>query len=144
MGYLMTKTFRKLRASDLDDMREIDRLSFRADELVPAEYYDAIVGDPVFECRVAVDLKDRMVGYLLIKKFPPPPLVFSSAVHPAHRGRGLARALFKSFLDETTGPIRLFVDAKNADAIAFYEHLGFERQPEQPGEGESKIKMTRF
>lgn len=53
------------------------------------------------------------------------------AVHPDHRGKGLARkvtaALVKSLLDEGIEQIGLNVSDSNPAAIACYTRLGFER-----------------
>lgn len=53
------------------------------------------------------------------------------AVHPAHRGKGLARivtaALLKSLLGEGIEHVGLNVREDNAAAVACYTHLGFEK-----------------
>jgi ribosomal protein S18 acetylase RimI-like enzyme len=67
--------------------------------------------------------------------------------YPAHlhidlaervRGLGLGRVLIERLLQELRargiGGVHLGVDAENTNGIAFYEHLGFRRVGEEPGE----------
>jgi ribosomal protein S18 acetylase RimI-like enzyme len=142
MGHLST-TVRPLQPGDLDDLFEIDRRSFPNYAVFERASYDALLTDPAFQCRVAVDQEDRAVGYLLIKKVPKPPLVFSVAVHPRLRSRGLAGALLQQYLDERPGSVRAFVEPGDAKSIAFYERFGFARPEEHAQEGEPKILMLR-
>ena len=47
------------------------------------------------------------------------------AVHPEYRGEGLGRRLVAAVVDDH-GTVTCHARASNDDALAFYEHLGFE------------------
>lgn len=57
--------------------------------------------------------------------------VYSLAVHPDYRGRGLGRRLMQAMLTELaarqTRRVYLEVELSNASAVKLYEHLGFRR-----------------
>ena len=66
------------------------------------------------------------------------------------RRRGLGKRLLSELTDRMAGAgareVRLEVDLRNADAIRFYERMGFEpkrRLPEYYGRGLDGLRMTR-
>ena len=60
------------------------------------------------------------------------------AVHPAHRGRGIARSLMHHLHDVAAGRgaerVRLKVYRHNTAALRLYESLGYEFRPHSPTE----------
>lgn len=142
VGHL-SAAIRPLQPDDLDRMYDIDRLSFPDYAVFERASYDALLTDPAFYCRVAVDEINRVLAYLLIKTTPKPALVFSIAVHPSRRTYGLGGALLRQYLDEWPGTVRAFVEVGDAKSIAFYERFGFARTEEHSQEGDAKLLMVR-
>jgi ribosomal protein S18 acetylase RimI-like enzyme len=86
---------------------------------------------------------DMIIGLIHEPERTPPHL---SADYPAHlhldlqeraRGQGFGRVLIEWLLDDlraaSVPAVHLGVDATNANAIAFYEHLGFAEVAREPG-----------
>lgn len=72
---------------------------------------------------VGVYEEEKLRGYILV--FPRKiPRVYSLAVHPNARGRGIAQMLLQHAL-HVNARLRLEVRADNHGAIALYEKLGF-------------------
>ncbi|WP_297506711.1 acetyltransferase [uncultured Caulobacter sp.] len=71
---------------------------------------------------LAVDRRDRAVGFMLINDAHMEALF----IDPEHRGAGIGRMLIEYAL--AVHPILTTeVNAQNAQAVGFYEHMGFER-----------------
>ena len=66
------------------------------------------------------------MGFCHVKEFGGEPWINSVTVSPAHRRRGLARALMERAMDrESRRPLRLNVRDDNTGARALYDALGF-------------------
>jgi ribosomal-protein-alanine N-acetyltransferase len=92
----------------------------------------------------------RSIGYLSARRIADELHVLSIAVDPAHRRRGVARALLEAVLaEESTRGARsalLEVRASNLEARAFYANSGFVavgRRPRYYANGEDALLMTR-
>ena len=71
---------------------------------------------------LAVDGRDRPLGFMLINDAHMDALF----IDPEHRGAGVGRTLIECAL--AVHPILTTdVNAQNAQAVGFYEHMGFER-----------------
>ena len=81
-------------------------------------------------CLGAVDgERDELVGYLIISRYVDAWHVMNIAVAPAHRRKGIARALMERLFEITARDARrgytLEVRVSNDAAIRLYEALGF-------------------
>jgi ribosomal-protein-alanine acetyltransferase len=92
----------------------------------------------------------RRIGFLAARRVVDEIHVLSVAVDPAHRRRGVARAMLDAALrDETAGGVRsalLEVRASNLAARAFYASTGFVavgRRSRYYADGEDALLMTR-
>ncbi|MDP8211126.1 MAG: GNAT family N-acetyltransferase [Candidatus Stygibacter australis] len=71
---------------------------------------------------------DKLIGACLGWIFNDRKYLFSICVHPEHRGRGIAKYLLHRFLQHHPQiSCYLTVYEDNIDAIALYEHFGFEK-----------------
>ncbi len=129
-------------------------LARAADEISPA-YVAGFLGHALADgiALVAVETRDGSSAPIVgeIHAYRSPLAVFAHvlgeltiAVHPAHQGRGVGRALFTELLrivrDERPAieRVELVTRESNARAIALYESLGFRRE----GRLERRIRRT--
>lgn len=124
----MKVDLRRLGAGDLDAVEEIERASY------PTPWSRAMF---VAELRKPSSLalgaftgEDTLVGYAFVSRYVDAWHVMNVAVVPAHRRRGVARALLEHVFEVTAVEPRrgytLEVRVSNAGAIRLYERLGFE------------------
>lgn len=119
-----------MRVSDLDRIKEIDRVAFSDEE----QYGDAVYERMLQSGRSAVaETPDGVVvGYVFVgaesqdSKGAAFGYVRSIAVHPDYRRRGYARAMLDAVIERGEGQIDLFVDEANGPAIRLYQRLGFQ------------------
>jgi ribosomal-protein-alanine N-acetyltransferase len=80
-------------------------------------------------CLGAFDAEDTLVGYVIVSRYVDAWHVMNVAVHPEHRGRGVASALLEELFERTAADARrgytLEVRVSNEEAIRLYEKLGF-------------------
>jgi len=122
-------TIRTARRSDLEALSTLEALSFASDRLSPRSFRRLAVS-PTAACRVAL-AGDTVAGYSLVlfRADTHVARLYSIAVHPDRRGRGLALLL----LDDAASTarkrrcraLRLEVREDNAAAIRLYERSGF-------------------
>ncbi|MFH0800499.1 MAG: ribosomal protein S18-alanine N-acetyltransferase [Pseudomonadota bacterium] len=112
--------------ADLDEMMEIENLSFTApwsrnsyEELSPLDTIHIWIAK----------LKKRVVGYMLFQNLGEDIELHTLAVAPALRRKGIARKLMDHMIAEGRrfGIKRIFLQVRpsNASARPFYEDLGF-------------------
>ncbi len=131
-----------------DQVRALAPLVMRGsiDEIVVAEAQADRVGAALLSVRhnnhpdydncveeatlVALDETGAVVGYILTTTGPLFAILVDVGVHPAHRQRGLGRALVGTVmqnLDRMACPVlALVVTAQNVPAVRLYQGLGFE------------------
>lgn len=116
--------------SDLDRIKEIDRVAFSAEE----QYGDAVY-ERMPQCgrSVVAETPDgEVVGYAFVGEENEDSngyafgYVRSMAVHSDYRRRGYGRALLEAVIDSGEREIDLFVDERNEPAIRLYQCLGFQ------------------
>lgn len=103
---------------------------------------------PIARCWVARD-EAALVAFIVTWHVVDEVHVIDVATVPAHRRRGLARALFETVLADARAQamtrVLLEVRADNTAALALYEALGFEatnRRPRYYADGQDAIEMT--
>ena len=96
-----------------------DFLSAKDREVIDAEVVSFLPKAPLW---LAVDQNDMPVGFMMLDGDRMEALF----IRAAHRGVGIGRALVEHAL--TISPeLETEVNEQNAQALAFYEHMGFER-----------------
>ena len=117
---------RPLRASDLDAVEVVERASYPTPW--SRSMFAGEVAKPSGICLGAFQGED-MLGYLIVARYVDAWHVMNVAVDPAHRGRGVARALLERLFELTAEDdergYTLEVRVSNAGAIRLYERLGF-------------------
>lgn len=122
---------RDLAASDLEALTALDRICFeRGIAFTRAQIAGFLELESVEG--VAAEAQGRIVGFAIgYLRRPGLAGVLTIDVHPDCRRSGVGRALFRELLArfEQAGAsrVRLEVDVRNADAIAFYRSFGFRR-----------------
>lgn len=94
--------------------------------------YDRSVEDE--EVWVAINDQDDPLGFAAI--YLPGSFLHSLYIDPAHHRSGIGRALIDVVLRRIIPPLRLKCIVLNHPARAFYEALGFVREPGREGLGE--------
>ncbi|WP_417694732.1 ribosomal protein S18-alanine N-acetyltransferase [Roseibium sp.] len=98
------------------------------------------------------DRSASLRGFVLIRTVAGEAEVLTLAVHPEHRGRGLARALMQHALfqlySDRCDCLFLEVDAANAPALHLYKALGFRKVGERKsyyssGDGDGTALVMR-
>ncbi len=76
----------------------------------------------------------EVAGFLVVRRVSSDELeILNLAVAPAHRRRGIARALVRGVLQTLEGAAFLEVRESNADARKLYESIGFTVTGRRPG-----------
>ncbi|EKE70952.1 GNAT family N-acetyltransferase/peptidase C39 family protein [Gallaecimonas xiamenensis] len=115
--------------ADLDDLHDLEQKAFTHDRL-DRRRWRHLLKEAHGQVWVAED-KTKLLGaaVLLLKKGTALARLYSLAVDPAARGRGLAKALMEKIeaaaLGEGSVAIRLEVQQGNVPAIGLYERFGF-------------------
>lgn len=93
----------------------------------------------------------KLIGYIMTKPLHPYPgqYVYTFAVHPSYRKRGIGTNLFKLVLDQVKknpdGLMSLHVKAQNQSAINLYLKCGLREKEREPGyyqDGEDGLLLT--
>jgi ribosomal-protein-alanine acetyltransferase len=116
-------------ADDLEALVEIEQHCFEYDRLSRRSFRHFLASDTA-ECLVAEE-QGRLVGYALVLFHGRTALarLYSMAVAPEQRGRGLGRTLLHAVeaaaLDGGAAVMRLEVNPSNAAAVALYRSAGY-------------------
>jgi ribosomal-protein-alanine N-acetyltransferase len=126
----------KLRRADASDALTLARAHASAfDAPWPPEAFSALMGTPGVFALTAVD--GAPVGVILMRAIAGEAEVLTLAVEPAHRRRGVARALLEAGLAQAAAAEAetcfLEVAADNAAALALYRAAGFEEAGHRGG-----------
>jgi ribosomal-protein-alanine N-acetyltransferase len=106
--------------SDLDAIARIQRASPQASQWAPDHYL-------AHRCVVA-EVDDKVAGFLVSREIAAGEReILNLAVDPAHRKKGIARALMADELRCHQGEWFLEVRASNTEALNLYESLHFKR-----------------
>jgi len=120
---------RSLSLADLDDIERIEQRAYRTPW--SRTMFAAELAKPTSICIGAFE-GDRLVGYTINSRYVDAWHVMNVAVDPSHRRRGIATRLLERLFELTRDDGRrgytLEVRISNADAIALYEKLDFERR----------------
>ena len=120
-----SKHTRSATEEDLDWVMEIDRLSFSA------PWTNSFFKSALDDIFLVLEKGREIVGYVIacvchdLEKA----VILRIAVHPDHRGEGVAKALMRTCLDilkkRNIGVVELDVELVSRDAIRLYEKFGF-------------------
>ncbi len=135
---------RRLTAEDLRHAVSIERRSFPPSSEVLSGFAPSL-SDPNAIC-LAADCDGELVGYVISSRMSENWYVWSIAVAPKHRRRGVAGALLRRLFEEAPGQqFTLQVRVSNRRAIGMYEHFGFTSRNVVPGyysdNGEAALTM---
>lgn len=138
----------------LDDMDELARLALEAGETTwrAETFYPACRGDEKERAFIARD-GDVIVGYAVMALEVDDCALYSIAIKPSHRRRGLAQILFNAGVSwaREAGKMRCLLEVRisNEGAIRLYEKVGFRRDgirknyyPTQTSKREDALLMS--
>jgi ribosomal-protein-alanine acetyltransferase len=138
----------------LDDLDELARLALEAGETTwrAETFYPACRGDEKERAFIARD-GDIIVGYAVMALEVDDCALYSIAIKPSHRRRGLAQILFNAGVSwaREAGTTRCLLEVRvsNTSAIQLYEKLGFKRDgirknyyPTQTSKREDALLMS--
>ena len=136
--------------SDLEAIEAVENSSFDADRFSRSALKRLLVAMTA-DCRVA-EIEGKVVGYaaVLFRAGTLVARIYSIAVDPAYRGRGVAQGLIASVerAAQARGArsLRLEVRASNRSALSLYERAGFtflERKPGYYQNGEDALRLEK-
>lgn len=142
--------YRQAERDDLDALLQIEQQSFRSDLLSRRQLRYLLTRANAFTLLAASG--STVVGYCiyLTPALPRPARLYSLAVSPAFRGRGIASTLIKKVLDHSRrlgyAHCRLEVRKKDRKARRLYEGFGFvklEELAQYYQDGADGIRMER-
>lgn len=121
------EAFHRLRIADLDEVLEIERLSFRTPWSKYAFIHEIEFENSVFE---TVKVEGKLVGYGGFWHILDEAHITNIAIHPEHRRRGLGRRLLIHLLElaveKGVSKATLEVRRSNAAAQRLYKDFGFQ------------------
>lgn len=123
------ESIRPFRREDIEDIMEIERRAFPK-----SAYPEALILEYARKYRdgfVVLQLGGEAAGYLIYDRREGH--VFSMAVKPSHRRKGLGTKLFTHARTHAKGKLWLEVRSKNRGAVRFYESLGMKVRGRVPG-----------
>lgn len=95
---------RDISPSDIPFVREIDRLSFSAEDQYPDDFYDSLIRSGL-QTIVATESRGDIAGYASIDWAHKPIRLRSIATHPRCRKKGCAEFLIRHILDTFGLPV---------------------------------------
>ena len=120
---------RKFSLSDLEQIMEIEKISFPNRKLFSADYFRKLYQKYPEGFIVAED-KGKILGYAIGEVQKDCGKIISIAVHPAWHKKGIGKKLvnflIEHFKKENLKKISLHVRKNNLAAISFYQNLGFQ------------------
>lgn len=122
------KNVRTFRADDIHGIMEIEREVFpkgRYPKELMMQYARAYP-----DSFIVTEVEKDLVGYMIYDREGH---VFSMAVKPAFRRKGLGRKMFTHARERVEGRLWLEVRSKNAEAIRFYKSMGMRITGKVPG-----------
>ncbi len=121
--------FRKARLHDLDNLIQLENLSFANDRLSKRSFKSFISSEQ--DDLIVLEEYGQLIGYALIlyKKGSSLARLYSIAIHPNQTGRGLGKKLL-SFVEKTalkkgTAYLRLEVASQNLRAQMLYKSMSY-------------------
>jgi [ribosomal protein S18]-alanine N-acetyltransferase len=124
-------TYRQANAFDLPVFVSLDKDLFPYSPWSASQYKEEF-SSPTRHFVVAIDIEQNIIGYAGV--FAPGGVeadVLTVGVVPAHRGKGIAKALMTMITDwaKEQGSIALMLEVKvdNREAIDLYESLGYSK-----------------
>jgi ribosomal-protein-alanine N-acetyltransferase len=123
------KSVRAFRVEDIHDIMEIERQAFPKSAYPRAlilEYARKYPGG-----FIVMETGREVAAYLIYDEQEGH--IFSMAVKPSHRRKGLGRRMFMYARNHVEGKLWLEVRSKNSGAVRFYERLGMRIRGRVPG-----------
>ncbi len=121
-------TIRKMQKNDIDEVYQIECLSFSAPWTKESLYYE--LEQNLFAKYVVVELDEQVIGYCGLWVIMDDAQITNIAVHPDFRGRKIGEALlrFAMQLSREMKAKRLSLEVRVSNHIAqsLYKKLGFE------------------
>jgi ribosomal-protein-alanine N-acetyltransferase len=116
---------RQVKTYDITAISEIEQVAFK--DPFPTYFLSQLADANPHTFLVAV-VRDKIVGYAVIDKWPEQEHLVSIAVIPESRRKGVGQALLDHLIDKMqTGRLRLEVRRSNKAAIELYRKNGFVR-----------------
>lgn len=141
-------TIRRALRSDLEALEALEKISFPSDRLSRRQIRYHITNPRAVFLVCIQDSKGVLAGNaLFFLRQRGPVRFYSLAVDPAHRGRGIGRALIQTGLQAVCTPgnnVVLEVSAEDSATISLYESAGFTSIMRLPGyyeDGRDGIRM---
>ena len=124
----MDESIRAVSLDDLDDIIEIEKLSFVSPWT--KRLFEETLISPISSSFIMK--KDRAtLGYIILYSVADEAHILNIAVHPSHRGKGCASSLIQYVLSyfERKGVHEFFLEVRegNMAAIRLYQRFGFEK-----------------
>jgi ribosomal-protein-alanine N-acetyltransferase len=114
---------REVRTDDVTAISEIEQISF--EDPFPTYFLSQLADANPHTFLVAV-VRDKIVGYAVIDKWPEQEHLVSIAVIPESRRKGVGQALLDHLIEKMqTGRLRLEVRRSNKTALELYRKNGF-------------------
>ena len=133
-----------------DAVLDIERASFGSDAWTEGQFWSELGAPAELKQYLVASRGTEVVGYAAVQFIAPEAEVLTVAVHPQHRGQGIASALVAALesaaLARRCTLMHLEVEQSNAVARGLYEHLGYHESGSRPnyyGRGRDAVLMSK-
>ncbi len=128
LAYAMNETIKKMSPDDLDDVMEIEKLSFVSPWT--KRFFEETLTSPI-SLNLVMKKGTETIGYIILYTVADEAHILNIAIHPSYRGQGRASSLLQYVLDyfkrKDVREFFLEVREGNLSAISLYGRFGFEK-----------------
>lgn len=149
-GKEKSQAIRLAQAADLPGLLHLEQICFQTNRMSLASFRSALKSPRAWLGVIGRPLEIMAAGLLFFRTDSDAARIYSIAVHPAARGRGLGARMLRRMervaAERGARSLRLEVSVRNKAALALYRQFGYEetgRSPGYYGDGSDALRFAK-